>query len=75
MDALLNLNTQMVGVITQLWVAVAHGRNNLIIIEDSNKEEGNGGDLGEGLLREIVEDPAPPCNGQVVNDREESPEV
>ena len=33
-------------------------------------------DLGEGLLVEIIEDPAPPYNGhEVVNDREESLEV
>ena len=63
MDMLLNLNTQMVAAITKLQVARAHGRNNPIIIEDS-------------LLQEIIEDPAPPYEGDhVVNDREESPEV
>ena len=33
-------------------------------------------DLGEGLLVEIVEDPAPPYEGhEVIDDREGSPEV
>ena len=32
-------------------------------------------DLGEGLLVEIVEDPAPPYEGHEVDDREESLEV
>lgn len=80
MDALIGLNGQIVQAVNQLRVAVAHGRNNPIVIEDDKEEEEVVGveDLGEGLLREIVEDLAPPYKeqeGDAIILWAESPEV
>ena len=68
MDVLIGLNAQIINVINQIRVAVAHGRDNPIVVEDDEEGEvevvERGNDMGEGLLREIVEDPAPPYEGQ-----------
>ena len=82
MDALLHLNHQLVDEIVRLRASVRrHGRDNPIVIEDSDdegpetavEEEGSSEEIpGEHLLVEIVEEtPA----REVVDDREESPEV
>ena len=80
MDALLHLNHQLVDAIVELRAAVRHGRNNPIVIEDSDdegpetavEEEGLEEIPGEHLLVEIVDEtPA----REIVDDREESPEV
>ena len=83
MDTLLSLNTRITEVITELRVAVCHGWDNLIVIDDNEQEEGEVVEVGlaspartlvEGdhTLVEIVEET---LDWEIINDWKSSPEV
>ena len=71
MDAILRLNAEMVGYILRLQTAQQYGRNNPIIMEDSDEEMDEGSILG--LLVEIVD--TAPVERRVVDDQGESPKL
>ena len=48
MDNLIILSQRIAEVPLTLYAQVNHGRNNPVVVEDSELEDGN--DLGEGLL-------------------------